>query len=333
MRTLTVPAFVDALVAQAERNPHRAVFAWGPPGTGKTAGIHQAAERLHANVIDVRLGTLVPSDLRGVPVPDRERRTTDWYPGSFLPDPERDGPTGILALDEYVQAPPSLQALAQRLVLERRLGDDYRLPDGWLVVAAGNRQSDRAATLPMPRQTQNRFKHYLILPELTAFLAYAEARDFHPHLRAFLHANPELLHRPSDDDAEPAWPSPRTWEIADEDYRATLDPDELHASVGVRAATLFRAFTEALARLPDPHAIATGRAADAQLPSDHGDRYALLLLLASHAVDAEHAARALAFVRERGLDAEQQRAFTEMLAARAQREGWTAALAAALGRP
>lgn len=93
----------------------------------------------------MRLGTLVPSDLRGGPVPNRETRTTDWYPGSFLPNAARDGDAGILSLEEYVQAPPSMQALAQRLVHLTEGLDAIPaaadIPTVWVVPESGSHDS------------------------------------------------------------------------------------------------------------------------------------------------------------------------------------------------
>lgn len=160
MKTLTVPQMKEVIVQQLHVNPLRALFFWGPPGVGKTDAVNQAAAELGVPVVELRLGTLMPADLRGVPVPNPATRMTEWYTGGFLPERGRDGDAGVLFLDEYNQSVPSMQALAQRLLLERRIGDNYRLPERWLVVANGNRLTDRATVQSMPSQTQNRFKHY-----------------------------------------------------------------------------------------------------------------------------------------------------------------------------
>jgi len=51
-----------------------------------------------------------------------------------------------------------MQPACYQLVLDRRLGD-YTMPDGWAIVAAGNRDSDRAAAMRMPTPLRNRFVH------------------------------------------------------------------------------------------------------------------------------------------------------------------------------
>ena len=65
---------------------------------------------------------------------------------------------GILFLDELNAAPAMVQARFYQLVLDRRLGE-YMLPDGWVMIAAGKRDADRAHTTRMPTPLQNRFVH------------------------------------------------------------------------------------------------------------------------------------------------------------------------------
>ena len=78
----------------------------------------------------------------------------EWCPPAFLP---RTG-DGVLFLDELAQAPPLVQAACLQLVLDRRLGE-YELPAGWAVMAASNRQEDRAGTHRLISPLLNRFVH------------------------------------------------------------------------------------------------------------------------------------------------------------------------------
>jgi MoxR-like ATPase len=92
-------------------------------------------------------------DLRGLPFLGADNRSK-WATPDFLP---QDG-EGILSLDELNAAPAMVQASCYQLVLDRKLGE-YTLPDGWAIVAAGNRDSDRGATTRMPTPLRNRFVH------------------------------------------------------------------------------------------------------------------------------------------------------------------------------
>jgi MoxR-like ATPase len=77
----------------------------------------------------------------------------------MLPREDRDGPNGVLFLDELNAAPPAMSAAAYQLVLDRKLGD-YELPAGWVVFAAGKRETDRGVTSTMPTPLANRFAHF-----------------------------------------------------------------------------------------------------------------------------------------------------------------------------
>jgi MoxR-like ATPase len=73
-------------------------------------------------------------------------------PPKFLPTSGQ----GILFLDELTSAPQMTQAGCYQLVIDRKLGE-YRLPDGWVVIAAGNPASERGVHFSMPRPLRNRF--------------------------------------------------------------------------------------------------------------------------------------------------------------------------------
>jgi len=116
------------------------VFVWGSPGVGKSDVVRQVAESKQVALQDVRALLLDPVDLRGLPFlsPDKQAK---WATPDFLP---REG-EGILFLDELNSATAMVQASCYQLVLDRKLGE-YTLPDGWAIVAAGNRESDRGVT-------------------------------------------------------------------------------------------------------------------------------------------------------------------------------------------
>ncbi len=68
------------------------------------------------------------------------------------------GRYGLLFMDEMNSAPPQTQAACYQIVLDRRVGD-YEMPDGWRIVAAGNRSNDRGVVHRMPDPLVDRFFH------------------------------------------------------------------------------------------------------------------------------------------------------------------------------
>jgi len=66
----------------------RPVFLWGPPGIGKSDLIEGIADDMNALVIDLRLGQMEPTDLRGIPFYNKDTGTMDWAPPVDLPNDE-----------------------------------------------------------------------------------------------------------------------------------------------------------------------------------------------------------------------------------------------------
>ena len=113
----------------------RATMLWGTRGVGKSSIVQQVAQHFGVPLVDLRLTTIEPVDIRGAIYADDVQGKTVWFPPEFLPAPT--APEGILFLDELTAADQRLQISAYSLILDRRVGH-YNLPDGWLVVAAGN---------------------------------------------------------------------------------------------------------------------------------------------------------------------------------------------------
>jgi len=45
----------------------RPVFLWGPPGIGKSELIQSITDEMKGHMIDLRLGQMDPTDIRGIP--------------------------------------------------------------------------------------------------------------------------------------------------------------------------------------------------------------------------------------------------------------------------
>ena len=85
------------------------------------------------------------------------------------------------------------QAGCYQLVLDRKLGE-YRLPDGWVVIAAGNPASERGVHFSMPRPLRNRFVHLDLEPDFEDWCQWAVKAGIRPEIVAFLRFKPALLH-------------------------------------------------------------------------------------------------------------------------------------------
>jgi hypothetical protein len=188
----------------SERVP---LHVWGACGVGKSQIVAQVAADRQCEFVYIRAVQLDPVDLRGLPRISAER--AEWVPPKFLP---LDG-EGILFLDELTAAPQMTQAGCYQLVLDRKLGE-YRLPDGWVVIAAGNPASERGVHSSMPRPLRNRFVHLDLEPDFMDWCKWAVKAGIRPEIIAFLRFKPALLHdREATSDVN-VWPTPRSWEMA-----------------------------------------------------------------------------------------------------------------------
>ena len=287
MRPTHLTRLLDREFLSVRDGHHTPVMIWGPPGIGKSQIVAQIAQQHSVPLLDIRLSQMEPSDLRGIPF--RVEKLVEWAPPSILPDAQRHGVAGIMFLDEITSAPPSVSAAAYQLILDRRLGE-YRVPDGWAIFAAGNRQGDRGVSYVMPAPLANRFTHYEIEAHTDDWVGWAYAQGIDERLIGFLRFRPELLF---DFDAARnpvAFPSPRSWEFA---HRAlqkfAQEPDMLSATlqacVGPAAGIELHAFIQHLDQLPDIDAILRGD--DVALPKAIDVQYAVASALVSRGVRAK----------------------------------------------
>lgn len=286
MRPTHLQAILENEFSNVGTGHHTPVMIWGPPGVGKSQLVAQVATQHSAPLIDIRLSQLEPSDLRGIPF--RANGHVEWAVPSMLPDSIRHGSQGILFLDEITSATPAVSAAAYQLILDRCLGD-YRVPDGWVIFAAGNRQGDRGVTYSMPTPLANRFTHFGFDVNLDDWVVWAHHQGIDERVIAFLRFRPELLFD-FDPGLDPvAFPTPRSWEFAHHalqkfDAMTAILPNALQACVGDAAGIELNAFINHLDNLPDVDAIVNG--AEVAVPQSIDLQYALASSLVGQAVKA-----------------------------------------------
>lgn len=266
------------------------VMLWGAPAVGKSDAVRQAGKAMGVKVIDVRLSQLDPVDLRGLPHIDGAGRMAFATP-VFLPVVERDGERGILFLDEITSADPSVMAAGYQLILDRALGE-YQLPDGWAIVAAGNRTTDRAIARQMPTALISRFgTHVEVVADALGFAAWADGKGLSPYVSNLLRARPELISTFDPANGQQPYASPRTWEKAAKIIAANMPQSirtmALIGAVGKAAAIELESFIRTAADMPNLAAILAG---DPNVPAPNDDKphviYATVTALSVHATPA-----------------------------------------------
>ena len=258
------------------------LMVWGAPGLGKSSIIRSIAEELGIKFIDVRLAQREPVDVRGLPVPDRENKKVDWMVSGEWP---RDG-RGILLFDELTAADRSLQVAAYELILDRRLGDLYKVPDGWYICAAGNRVEDAAVSTTMSSALANRFMHVELGEDVDAWAHWANQHNIHPSVTGFLRFRPECLFRQSDENLERGWPTPRAWERVSIMMNIVPADDEellrklVYGLVGNRAGMEFIEFHKLNASFDDVRSMMLNPSVPVTIPQKVDRKYALCAAMA-----------------------------------------------------
>jgi MoxR-like ATPase len=184
----------------------------GRPGVGKTQVVEDLARRIDAQFFDLRLTTIEPQDLRGLPYYDHSAKKTLWYRPEDLPDdPAR---PAVLFLDELTAASPYLQPTVYGLLQERRVGQ-HRLPDSVFLVAAGNTVEDGAIAYEMGTGLSDRLVHLMVEASAEDWLRnFAVPKGLHPAVIAFIRTRPDLLETTEEALArgEMIAATPRSWE-------------------------------------------------------------------------------------------------------------------------
>lgn len=243
----------------------RPVFLWGPMGIGKSDLAASIADELGGLLIDMRLATMDQTDLRGIPYFDKNQGVMAWAPPIELPseDLAAQYPVIVLFLDEMNSASPTVQAAAYQLVLNRRVGT-YKLPDNVVIMAAGNRESDKGVTYRMPAPLANRFVHLEMRHDFDAWQEWAVQNKIDKDVIGFLAFKKSALF-----DFDPRSPSrsfatPRSWTFVSELIAGggsdSTMTDLVAGAVGEGNAVSFMAHRKVAGMLPDPRDILNGKA-------------------------------------------------------------------------
>jgi hypothetical protein len=261
-RTVTLAQAKNEIAFCARKK--RPVFLWGPPGIGKSELVASICESMEGKLYDLRLALMDPSDLKGVLYYNPVQGTATWSSPPDLPSAEEAAkyPVVFLFLDEMNAAPPATQAAAYQLVLNRRVGT-YELPDNVVVVAAGNRDTDRGVTYRMPSPLANRFIHLNLRPDFESWQSWAIDNTIHPDVVGYLSHHKVDLFSFDPKTSSQAFATPRSWSFVSDLLREEMSPTELtdlvSGTVGEGIALKFAAHRKVSADMPKASEILEGK--------------------------------------------------------------------------
>lgn len=129
------------------------------PGFGKTSTV-----QLWCNYKNYNLFTLIPSryssddvvGLQSVEGGKLHRLTPSWY--NKLLELSKNKKRNVLFIDEITTCDPYIQGPLLDLIFSKSLGEDYKLPENTLIIAAGNYSSDLNNVYKLSAPMVNRFQ-------------------------------------------------------------------------------------------------------------------------------------------------------------------------------
>lgn len=242
----------------------RPVFLWGQPGIGKSDVVQQIADSLNAPMIDIRLSLWDPTDIKGIPYFNSNINKMVWGEPNELPDEAFASQHDhvVLFLDEMNSAAPNVQAAAYQLILNRRVGE-YYLPDNVMIVAAGNRESDKGVTFRMPAPLANRFIHLEMTHSFDDWFEWAVHNSIHKDVVGYLQFSKGDLNNFDPKSGSRSFATPRSWsfvsELLDDGIDDSILTDLVSGAIGEGLAIKFMAHRKIAANMPNPTDILAGK--------------------------------------------------------------------------
>ncbi|MBO5327604.1 MAG: AAA family ATPase [Clostridia bacterium] len=260
------------------------VMLWGAPGVGKSQAIRQIAKQIENStgkktvVTDVRLLLFNPIDLRGIPTANADKTLAIWLKPQIFQMNESKNVVNILFLDEISAAPQSVQAAAYQITLDRVVGE-HKLPENCIVIAAGNRVTDKSVAFKMPKALANRLLHIQVEGSFSSWKAWAVEKGVNEKVLGFLSFKQDYLMAFDGSSDDLAFATPRSWEMVSNVLNnVSSDVEKVYpliaGLVGSGVAIEFRTWAKVYKDLPSIADIFAGKAC--KVPTSTDCLYALV---------------------------------------------------------
>ncbi len=174
----------------------RPIFLMGPPGVGKTAIMEQVASELGVGLISYSMTHHTRQSALGLPFIvhknyggkecDVSEYTMSEIVASVYDMMEETGvKEGILFLDEINCVSETLSPIMLQF-LQYKIFGKHKVPDGWLVVTAGNPPEYNNSVREFDIVTWDRLKRVDVEPDFDVWKEYAHKVVMHPSILTYL---------------------------------------------------------------------------------------------------------------------------------------------------
>lgn len=284
-------AYCNIISANVPIKKFPSVMLWRPPGVGKSQAVRQIGKRIktqtgkRVHITDVRLLLFNPIDLRGIPTSNADKTLAVWLKPQIFQMDESDNIVNILFLDEISAAPQSVQAAAYQITLDRVIGE-HKLPENCIVIAAGNRTTDKSVAFKMPKALANRLMHIEVEGSFKSWKQWAIQSGINAKVVGFLSFRRERLMSFDSSTDDLAFATPRSWEMVSNILNyVESDVDKVYSLVagivGCGAALEFRTWSKVYNELPDIEEIFDGK--QPKIPTRTDAMYALCSSMTAYA--------------------------------------------------
>ena len=179
-----------------DRRRARPVCLMGPAGVGKTEIVRQVAEEQglaflsysvthHTRQSAIGLPRLIQRELDGKSVSMTEYTMSEIIAEVYRTMEESGKQEGILFLDEFNCASETLRPIMLQLLQAKTFGP-HAIPEGWMLVLAGNPSEYNAAATAMDAVTADRMRLLWLRPDYAAWREYMTGNRIHPIVLSYL---------------------------------------------------------------------------------------------------------------------------------------------------
>ena len=200
----------------------RPILLIGPPGIGKTAIMKQIAEETGCGLISYSMTHHTRQSAIGLPFIEKREYggisysvteyTMSEIVASVYDYMRATGKnSGILFLDEINCVSETLTPVMLQLLQNKTFGN-VPLPEGWIIVTAGNPPEYNKSVRDFDMVTLDRVKNMEISADVRVWQSYARERGIHPAIRTYLSLYPDHFYNITNTDRGQLFVTARGWE-------------------------------------------------------------------------------------------------------------------------